>query len=137
MDTLHPETPLFANEAWTLTAAGLEHRNGYFIEREELGARRGDGLWSWPLQMAEKLWCAPRPFVEAFLRATLAFGVEADADLARSLAVVRDASASAASPQADALALGRLAERAVRASRKRVFEIEVERGPAEAPRRAA
>ena len=90
MDAVAQEPALFENEGWTLTASGLEHANGYFIPRDEIRARRDDGLWAWPLHMAEKLWCAPRPFAEAFLRALLAFAVEPDAELARSLAVLRD-----------------------------------------------
>ena len=90
MDAVSHGAPLFENESWTLTASGLEHDNGYFIPRDEIHARRGDGLWVWPLQMAEKLWCAPRPFAEAFQRALLAFAIEPDGDLGRSLAVLRE-----------------------------------------------
>jgi hypothetical protein len=76
---------LFANADWTVTPDGLEHRgNGYFIAREELGHRRSDGLWTWPVHMAEKLWCAPSLFAEAFMQALRAYGLEADAELALS-----------------------------------------------------
>ena len=45
---------LFANDDWTVTPEGLEHRGtGYFIGRDELGHRRADGLWTWPLHMAD------------------------------------------------------------------------------------
>jgi hypothetical protein len=84
------DVALFENEEWTLTPAGLEHGNGYFIPGDEIRARRADGLWVWPLHMAEKLWCAPRPFAEAFMRAILAFAIEPDAQLAHSLTVLRD-----------------------------------------------
>lgn len=76
---------LFVNEAWAVTADGLEHRgNGYFIPREEVGARRADGLWTWPVHMAEKLWCRPRDFAEAFMQAVRAYGLQPDAGLALS-----------------------------------------------------
>jgi hypothetical protein len=76
---------LFVNEAWAVTNEGLEHRsNGYFIPREELGARRSDGLWTWPVHMAEKLWCGPKEFTEAFMQAVRAYGLQADAGLALS-----------------------------------------------------
>lgn len=79
---------LFANADWQLSAEGLEHRaTGYFIERAALSARRGDGLWAWPLQLAEKSWCTPRLFREAFLVALDRFGLAADAALARSFAI--------------------------------------------------
>jgi hypothetical protein len=74
---------LFANDDWAVTAEGLEHRGtGYFIPREEVGHRRSDGLWTWPVHMAEKLWCAPAGFAEAFMQAVRAYGLEADAGLA-------------------------------------------------------
>lgn len=76
---------LFANEAWAVTAEGLEHRiNGYFISRAEIDARRSDGLWTWPIHMAEKLWCGPQDFAEAFMQAVRAYGLQADAGLALS-----------------------------------------------------
>jgi len=76
---------LFANDHWTVTLEGLEHRGtGYFIPRDELGHRRSDGLWTWPVHMAEKLWCAPAHFTEAFMQAVRAYGLEADAGLALS-----------------------------------------------------
>ncbi|GLS46987.1 hypothetical protein [Methylobacterium brachythecii] len=79
---------LFANDDWNLVPEGLEHRaTGYFIAREALGARRGDGLWTWPLQLAEKSWCAPRLFREIFLAALERFGMTADEALSRSFAI--------------------------------------------------
>jgi hypothetical protein len=81
---------LFANRDWTVTADGLEHANGYFIEREEVAFRRGDGVWMWPVHMAEKLWCAPESFREAFAAAVQAYGIEADAGLALALAEAAD-----------------------------------------------
>jgi hypothetical protein len=78
------EHVLFENADWTVTSAGLEHKdNGYFIEREHLDARRSDGLWTWPLHMLEKTWCMPHAFAEAFGAAVLAYGL-ADRNLAAS-----------------------------------------------------
>lgn len=80
-------TILFENAAWRLLADGLEHRDtGYFIDGEVLGRRRRDGLWEWPMHLAEKRWCTPLLFREAFLAALDAFGVARDAELARSFA---------------------------------------------------
>jgi hypothetical protein len=82
---------LFENAEWALTLAGLEHhRTGYFIEAGQIGERRPDGLWAWPVHMAEKPWCRPETFAEAFLQAVAAGGLLADADLARSFAVAGD-----------------------------------------------
>jgi hypothetical protein len=89
---------LFANADWTVTADGLEHANGYFIEREDVACRRGDGVWIWPVHMAEKLWCAPGSFREAFAAALHAYGVEADAGLALALAEAADPQAAAEAP---------------------------------------
>lgn len=121
------EPALFENEGWTLTASGLAHDNGYFIPRGEIRARRDDGLWAWPLHMAEKLWCAPRPFAEAFLRAVLAFAVEPDAALARSLTVLRDRDRrkGAAAVAPDFVAIGAYAD-AIAASARSSFEVEIE-----------
>lgn len=75
---------------WQLGPEGLEHRpTGYFIERGALAARRADGHWEWPLHMAEKTWCAPRAFRDAFLAALAAFGVEPDERLADSFSLAR------------------------------------------------
>lgn len=79
---------LFRNADWTLSGEGLEHRTtGYFIGRDVLAARRAEGLWDWPLQMAEKRWCRPSLFREAFLAALDRFGIGRDADLLRSFAL--------------------------------------------------
>ena len=78
------ENVLFENADWTVTSAGLEHKdNGYFIEREHLDARRSDRLWTWPLHMLEKTWCMPHAFTEAFGAAVLAYGLT-DRNLAAS-----------------------------------------------------
>lgn len=78
---------ILVNEDWSILADGLEHRgNGYFIARETLAARR-DGLWEWPLHLAEKNWCRPRLLREAFAEALACFGIAADEQLARSFAV--------------------------------------------------
>lgn len=75
---------------WRLVPEGLEHdATGYFIERGALGARRTDGLWEWPLHMAEKAWCAPSAFRRVFLAALSAFGLETDPRLADSFALAR------------------------------------------------
>jgi hypothetical protein len=73
---------------WRLREDGLEHKGtGYFIAREEIDYRRGDGLWTWPMQLAEKAWCAPTGFRRSFLAALDRYGVAPDASLARSFAV--------------------------------------------------
>lgn len=91
MSTLACATaPVPAASGWRLHPEGLEHGStGYFIERGALSARRADGHWEWPLHMAEKAWCAPRAFREAFLAALSAFGVEADEHLSESFALAR------------------------------------------------
>ncbi|MBE7198276.1 MAG: hypothetical protein INR70_10790 [Parafilimonas terrae] len=82
------EVELFGNDDWSVQADGIEHRGtGYFIAREILSARRAEGLWDWPLQMAEKRWCRPSLFREAFLAALDRFGIGRDADLLRSFAL--------------------------------------------------
>ena len=78
---------LFRNSEWSLSADGLEHGNGYFIARETLATRRAERLWDWPLQMAEKHWCRPSLFREAFLIALDRFGIERDAELTHSFAL--------------------------------------------------
>ncbi|AWN42235.1 hypothetical protein [Methylobacterium durans] len=78
---------LFRNDDWTLSKDGLEHRSGYFIDRDALGQRREENLWAWPLHMAEKRWCTPSLFREAFLVALDRFGIARDAELAPSFAV--------------------------------------------------
>ncbi len=83
------KTPsIFENEDWLVTPAGIEHKGTrYAIDRERLGDRRGDGLWAWPLHMAEKSWCRMPGFAEAFARAASAFAIPADEALARSFAL--------------------------------------------------
>jgi hypothetical protein len=84
MTAMTDERPIFENEEWLVIESGLEHkRTGYFIDRESLGQRREDGLWTWPLHMAEKSWCAMQPFSEAFSRAASVFGVTTGAELAQ------------------------------------------------------
>jgi hypothetical protein len=133
------DVTLFENEEWTLTPAGLEHDNGYFIPCDEIRARRDDGLWVWPLQMAEKLWCAPRPFAEAFMRAILAFAIEPDAELARSLATHRDRRPGLSAGSGHGFVpLGIYADTVAGAVRPRTaVDVEVDRDDALAPRRAA
>ena len=111
---------IFEGEGWTLRGAGLEHANGYFIDRHELAARRSDGLWAWPLQMAEKAWCAPQAFIAAFLRALDAFGIEADARLGPSLAALRHGGGRTIPPTRDARALADWAKAVAAAAGRRV-----------------
>lgn len=90
MSAMTEERPIFENEEWLLCESGLEHKTtGYFIDRESLGQRREDGLWSWPLHMAEKTWCGMQPFSEAFTCALSVFGVGTGVELAQSLKVAR------------------------------------------------
>ncbi|KAB0680393.1 hypothetical protein [Aureimonas leprariae] len=71
---------LFENRDWAVTAEGLEHQpTGYFIEREQLGRKRGDGFLAWPLHMLEKAWIAPDTFAEAFVAAARLFVLPGDA----------------------------------------------------------
>ena len=82
------EAELFGNDDWSVQPDGIEHRDtGYFIARDLLAARRAEGLWDWPLQMAEKRWCRPSLFREAFLAALDRFGIQRDAELIRSFAL--------------------------------------------------
>lgn len=79
---------VFRNAEWSVQEDGLEHRGtGYFIARGTVDARRAESLWDWPLQMAEKSWCRPSLFREAFLAALDRFGIERDGDLTRSFAL--------------------------------------------------
>ena len=95
------ERTLFVNAEWRVVPAGVEHRQtGYFIDRATIDRRRDGALWEWPLHLAEKRWCASRSLHEAFLAALDNFGIEQDADLARSFAIgfgLRPATAGAAS----------------------------------------
>ncbi|MGH1589211.1 hypothetical protein ACRBEV_13685 [Methylobacterium phyllosphaerae] len=82
------EAELFGNDDWSVQTDGIEHREtGYFIARGALALRRAEGLWDWPLQMAEKRWCRPSLFREAFLVALDRFGIARDAELLRSFAL--------------------------------------------------
>ncbi|MDP4003018.1 hypothetical protein [Methylobacterium sp. NEAU K] len=82
------DAELFGNDDWSVSADGIEHRDtGYFIARGLVAARRAEGLWDWPLQMAEKNWCRPSLFREAFLTALDRFGITRDAGLTRSFAL--------------------------------------------------
>jgi hypothetical protein len=90
MTTMAAEQTIFENEDWLVTEDGLEHKTtGYFIERESLADRRGDGLWSWPLHMAEKSWCAMASFAEAFTCAASVYKVETGAELAQTFRMAR------------------------------------------------
>lgn len=89
LDTLEIcDAVLFRNAEWEVSARGLEHRGtGYEIAREGIDRRRGPDLWDWPLHMAEKGWCTPSLFREAFLVALDRFGLSRDAALAESFAL--------------------------------------------------
>ena len=90
MSAMTEERTIFENEEWLVSESGLEHKTtGYFIDRESLGQRREDGLWSWPLHMAEKSWCGMQPFSEAFTCALSVFGIGTGVELAQSLKVAR------------------------------------------------
>jgi hypothetical protein len=90
MIAMTEERPIFENEEWLVSEDGLEHkRTGYFIDRDSLGQRRDDGLFAWPLHMAEKSWCAMMPFAEAFSCAASVYNVETGVDLARTFKVAR------------------------------------------------
>jgi hypothetical protein len=83
--TATAEVPLFENPDWILSAGGLEHKGtGYFIGRDLIGDRRGDGLWSWPMHMSEKIWVRPESFAQAFSEALVTYGLVPDAALAAS-----------------------------------------------------
>jgi hypothetical protein len=85
MAVIASEAALFENAEWSVMAGGLEHKEtAYFIARDEIGSRRADGLWSWPLHLAEKRWCSFPAFKEAFLQAIGIYGVPSDDGLAES-----------------------------------------------------
>ncbi|MGU3359230.1 hypothetical protein ACLBWX_02735 [Methylobacterium sp. M6A4_1b] len=135
LDDACPTTPaLFENADWRVATDGLEHREtGYFIARDVIAMRRGD-LWEWPMHLAEKSWCTPRSFREAFLAAVAAFGVSADPSLSQSFAVAFGLVAGAGARRGDTgfVALGDLVRpkpAGAGASRKR--------NPAGEPRLAA
>jgi len=89
------ERPVFENEEWLVTESGLEHKTtGYLIEGESLANRRSDGLWTWPMQMAEKSWCAMRPFMEAFIRAAAVYNIRTGAELEQSFTLARQDAAA-------------------------------------------
>lgn len=90
MMAMAAEKAIFENEDWVVSESGLEHKStGYFIARESLAQRRSDGLWTWPLHMAEKTWCAMTPFTEAFCCAASVYNVETGADLAQTFRMAR------------------------------------------------
>ena len=90
MTTMTEERCIFENEEWLVMEGGLEHKTtGYFIDRASLANRRDDGLWTWPLHMAEKSWCAMMPFAEAFSRAASVYNVETGTELARTFSIAR------------------------------------------------
>ncbi|MBD8907807.1 hypothetical protein [Methylorubrum zatmanii] len=83
-----PAPSAAADRDWHILDEGLEHRaSGYFIAREEIAHRRSDGLWTWPMQLAEKAWCAPLAFRRVFMAALDRYGIAPDRDLTRSFAL--------------------------------------------------
>jgi hypothetical protein len=122
------EHPLFANAEWRVLSDGIEHfQTGYFIDRAAIDRRRDGSLWEWPLHLAEKRWCAPRSLHEAFLVALERFGIERDADLARSFAIgfgLRPSMGGAAS-QDGFVALGEIVRPQRPVSRKRPAKLEI------------
>jgi len=85
--TASAEAPLFENGDWCVRGSGLEHKDtGYFIGRDLIGDRRDDGLWSWPVHMAEKTWVRADSFAQAFRGAIEAFDLVPDAALDASFA---------------------------------------------------
>jgi hypothetical protein len=90
MTAMTEERCIFENEEWLVTEGGLEHKTtGYFIDRASVANRRDDGLWTWPLHMAEKSWCAMMPFAEAFSCAASVYNVETGSDLAQTFRIAR------------------------------------------------
>ncbi|WP_243375639.1 hypothetical protein [Microvirga solisilvae] len=90
MSVMTDMRPIFENEEWLVTEEGLEHKTtGYFIERESIGQRREDSLWTWPLHMAEKSWCVMAPFAEAFSCAAAVYHIETGPELAQTFKVAR------------------------------------------------
>ena len=90
MAAMAQEQLVFENEEWLVTAGGLEHKEtGYYIDRDRLSDRRSDGLWSWPLHMAEKRWCTLAPFTEAFTCAAAVYEIALDTDFAKSFKAAR------------------------------------------------
>lgn len=90
MNALTEEYAIFENDEWLVTGLGLEHKHtGYFIERDGIANRRSDGLWTWPMHMAEKNWCRMPAFMEAFFHAASAYRIEPDSDLARTFKITR------------------------------------------------
>ncbi len=133
------ERPLFENEDWAVVESGLEHkRTGYFIERDALAHRRGDGLWLWPMHVAEKSWCRMTPFMEAFSCAAQAYGLSPDVDLARSFREARQEVADwpkRHSPQPSPGGLDLMSEEAETAPASRL--VARPRGPARTAARSA
>lgn len=122
---------------WRILEEGLEHpASGYFIARDEIASRRGDGLWTWPMQLAEKAWCAPAGFRTVFLAALERYGVAADESLARSFALgfgIQDAGQRHIDRF---VALGELVRPRV-PERKRAAAVEGRRAGRERPRQGA
>ncbi|MEN3211362.1 hypothetical protein [Methylorubrum populi] len=122
---------------WCIRDDGLEHAaSGYFIAREEIASRRGDGLWTWPMQLAEKAWCAPASFRRVFLAALERYGVTADADLARSFALGFGIQDAGQRHNDRFVALGELVRPRV-PGRKRTLPLEGRRSGRERPRQGA
>ncbi len=129
--------PASPDRDWRLLDEGLEHpASGYFIAREEIASRRGDGLWTWPMQLAEKAWCAPLGFRRVFLAALDRYGIAADEGLTRSFALGFGIQDAGQRHNDRFVALGELV-RPRGAERKRTLPAEGRRPGRERPRQGA
>lgn len=100
MNTVTEERPVFENEEWLVTELGLEHKDtGYFIDRDCIANRRNDGLWTWPMHMAEKNWCRMQPFAEAFTCAASIYRIHVGDDLTRTFEFAQCETASRSMPK--------------------------------------
>lgn len=127
----------FRNADWLVGDEGIEHRGtGYFIARDSVARRRDGELWEWPLHMAEKRWCTPSLFREAFLAALDRYGIARDAGLAESFALGFGIRAGrSAVPEAGFVMIGDLL-RPQGGERRRRVPSAAEAGTARAPRTA-
>ncbi|MGH6774586.1 hypothetical protein [Brucella tritici] len=86
-------TVLFKNSQWKVKKCGMSaSRYGYFIDRDRIEDRRMSqpDLFSWPLQMASKVWVDLDAFCEAFAHALSIYNPDFDRDrLHRSIEAAR------------------------------------------------
>jgi hypothetical protein len=68
-------TRMWANDDWEVADDGLAFLGpvDYFIARDRLcelrPGREAEGVATWPLQIADKSWAKPEPFLEAYRKA--------------------------------------------------------------------